>query len=485
MAESPILAFYGDDFTGSTDALESAARSGARSALFVDVPSPETLTRYPGIKIVGVGGRSRSLAPAEMEAELRPAFTALRALGVRHLHYKVCSTFDSSPAIGSIGRAIDVGDAVCGPGPVPLLVGAPQLGRYSVFGNLFARMGAGSNGAIYRLDRHPSMSQHPVTPADESDLRLHLARQTAKRIGLFDVLQVALPDEARRAAFSRLVAVGWDILLIDALYPHQLPIIGELLDSLAQPGRTIFSAGSSSIEAALGGFWASQGRLQPALRWPDPGPAEPLLAASGSCSPVTERQIARALAHGFAEVPVEAEGLADESSAGRAVEAAASGAIAHLRSGRSVIVHTCRGASDPRLAAGAQAFRRNQGMIHAPDSSSGGANPPAPSSPSAATRHVQTDTARILGGALGRIVRLAAAQTGVRRIVIAGGDTSSYAARAMGIEALEMISPIFPGAPLCRASAPSSPIDGLEVNFKGGQVGTVDYFLHLARPKLL
>ncbi len=51
-------------------------------------------------------------------------------------------------------------------------------------------MGIGSNGKIFRLDRHPSMSKHPVTPADESDLRLHLSKQTSKKTGLIDILQV-------------------------------------------------------------------------------------------------------------------------------------------------------------------------------------------------------------------------------------------------------------------------------------------------------
>jgi uncharacterized protein YgbK (DUF1537 family) len=91
------------------------------------------------------------------------------------------------------------------------------------------------------------------------------------------------------------------------------------------------------------------------------------------------------------------------------------------------------------------------------------------------------DTAKILGTALGKVLRGAVEQSSVRRVCIAGGDTSSYAARAMGIEALEMIAPLTPGAPLCRAFAPSSPVDGREVVFKGGQVGAEDYFQTVKR----
>src|SRR6266852_1986404 len=150
--------------------------------------SPVRRTRWSGL---------RSLTPNAMERELRPALKQLRALGVRHVHYKVCSTFDSSPAIGSIGRVIDMASEIFGGRFVPLLAGAPVLGRYCVFGNLFARLG--QEGEAFRLDRHPSMSRHPVTPADESDLRLHLARQTSKKIGLFDILKIDLPATEAKA----------------------------------------------------------------------------------------------------------------------------------------------------------------------------------------------------------------------------------------------------------------------------------------------
>ena len=112
-----------------------------------------------------------------------------------------------------------------------------------------------------------------------------------------------------------------------------------------------------------------------------------------------------------------------------------------LQAGRSVIVHTTRSGSDARIAA-----------------------------------KLKNNTAKILGTALGKVLRGALEQSKVRRLCIAGGDTSSFAARALGIEALEMIAPLTPGAPLCRAFAPGSSADGLEVVFKGGQVGVENYF---------
>ncbi len=428
----PLIAYYGDDFTGSTDAMEFLTRAGIRTVLFTEPPAPEHLARYPGIGAIGVAGCTRALAPVDLERELRPALAALRALGAPHVHYKVCSTFDSSPTVGSIGRAIEVGMDVFGGKFVPLVVGAPPLGRYCVFGNLFARFGIGSEGGIYRLDRHPAMSRHPVTPADESDLRVHLGRQTERSIGLFDILTLARPESDRRAALERIIRDGAEVVLFDLLESEHLARIGGLIEPFGDSERPLFSVGSSGIEMALGAHWAAAKRVSPPASWPNPGAAAPLLAISGSCSPVTMAQIAWAIQNGFSDI-----GLAPNATpieVATAIEAA----IRHLRSGRHVVVHTNPAEAQSHRAAAVPADQ--------------------------------------LGRMLGALARDVLAASGVRRLVVAGGDTSSYAARALGIAAVEMIAPLAPGAPLCRAHAPRSPADGIEVNFKGGQVGSEDYF---------
>ena len=122
-------------------------------------------------------------------------------------------------------------------------------------------------------------------------------------------------------------------------------------------------------------------------------------------------------------------------------------------------MHSSRGDTDPRIAETAAGLAR-RGLD--------------PASAKAAI-------AQLIGTALGGIVRSVAAQVALRRVLIAGGDTSSYAARALGIEAVEVVAPLAPGIPLCRAHAPGSSADGLEVNFKGGQVGAEDYFRFVSR----
>nr|WP_294905594.1 four-carbon acid sugar kinase family protein [uncultured Lacibacter sp.] len=418
-----LLAFYGDDFTGSTDALEFITRAGAKAVLFIEPPTAEQLQQFPQLDVIGVAGKTRALSPVQMEEILIPAFEQLKASGAKQVHYKVCSTFDSSPAVGSIGKAIDCGAEVFQNKLIPVLGGAPSLGRYCVFGNLFARLGIGSNGNIYRLDRHPSMSNHPVTPADESDLRLHIGKQTEKKIGLIDIKQIEQPIEQWTASLK-----DEEVVLVDVMDETQLEKIGEWMQELDD--KTLFSVGGSGVEAALGNYWNKTGLLQPVTQWKQAEKAAPLLVVSGSCSPVTAAQIEWAKANGFEEVTIDAQKTAEEG----AVDATIVNQVAVLlQKKKHVIVHT-------------------------------------------GSKQAANLSSEKLGTALGTIAKHAVLHSNVKRVVVAGGDTSSYAARAMGIDAVEMIAPIVSGAPLCKAYSKNEKINGLEVNFKGGQVGGEDYF---------
>ncbi|MET3125643.1 uncharacterized protein YgbK (DUF1537 family) [Arcicella rosea] len=439
-----LMAYYGDDFTGSTDALEFLSRAGAKTALFIEAPTATQLSAYSDLKAIGVAGLSRSMSPVQMEETLFPTFTALKALGVKHVHYKVCSTFDSSPNIGSIGKAIDVGASVFKNTCIPLLVAAPSLGRYCAFGNLFARMGIGSEGQIHRLDRHPSMSKHPVTPADESDLRIHLAKQTDKKIGLLDILQVAKPYQELKEGLKKQLEEQAGVLLIDAMYESQFSNIGRLLDELAEPDQPLFSVGSSGIEMALGKYWNEIQELQAVTTWEKLEKANPLLVIAGSCSPVTSRQISWALEHGFKEIIIDAQAICDTEINEALLKEYLEKAVSLAQNCHHLIIHT-----------------------------------------NGSKTNVQaTLSSEKLGKALGLIAKKVVSESEVKRVVIAGGDTSSYAARAMKIEAVEMIAPLVAGAPVCKARSANPFINGIEVNFKGGQVGDERYFGILLDGKL-
>jgi 3-oxoisoapionate kinase len=421
--ENILLAFYGDDLTGSTDALEFICRAGAKAVLFLKPPTIARLKAFPGLQAYGVAGRARSLSPAMMEAELVPAFNLMKETGAKHVHYKICSTFDSSPRIGSIGKAMDCGATVFQTKLIPVLGGMPALGRYCVFGNLFAQMGIGSEGEIYRLDRHPSMSKHPITPAYESDLRMHLGTQTKKKIGLIDILEM----EGNIETWLHALKGDEEAVLLDVLNNEQLTKIGEWMESVREQNETLFSVGSSGIEMALGNNWNQAGTLKALSSWPQPEKALPLLVVSGSCSPVTTTQIEYAKANGFEEIIIDAKKVSVEKDIIQHT-------IKILKQGKNLIVHTGK-------------------------------------------RETEAVPSEITGKILGSIAREAIINTGLKRVVVSGGDTSSHAAMEMEIDALEMIAPMVSGAPLCKVHSRNKNIHGIEINLKGGQVGGRDYFL--------
>jgi uncharacterized protein YgbK (DUF1537 family) len=424
--------------------LEALALGGVETVLFVEPPTDDMWRRYPLARAIGVAGNSRTMSPDEMDAALPAAFAALLDQQPKFVHYKVCSTFDSSPTIGSIGRAIDVGQRVFQNRFVPLVVGAPALHRFCVFGNQFARSGLDSE--IYRLDRHPTMRHHPVTPMAEADLRLHLAAQTDRPVALVDAAALEEGYDAAAAQLARAIQQSGDggIVLFDTLTDAHLATIGRLIAAAQeQEQKPLFVAGSSGVEYALSKHWQVNHAHTAGPR-EHATPADRVLVASGSCSPVTERQIAWALAHGFAELPLDTPQLLAADDVAAEVARIANEAAAELDAGRSVIVHSCRGPADPRKGAAAATF-----------------------GPAA--------TARRLGVILGQIVGRVLDRSDVRRLAVTGGDTSGHVARTLGIEALEMIAPLEPGAPLCKASR-SRNLPPIEITFKGGQVGHDDFF---------
>jgi len=135
---APLLTFYGDDFTGSSAVMEVLSFAGIPTMLFLDAPSAKVLKRFPDLQAIGVAGVARSKNPDWMRAHLPPVFEGLKKLGAPLMHYKVCSTFDSSPDTGSIGVAAELGKQIFNPQWIPLVVGAPAIGRYQIFGTLFA-----------------------------------------------------------------------------------------------------------------------------------------------------------------------------------------------------------------------------------------------------------------------------------------------------------------------------------------------------------
>jgi 3-oxoisoapionate kinase len=438
-----LLSFYGDDLTGSTDAMEALTLSGVRTALFLDPATPEQLERLGRLgplQAIGLAGTSRSESPAWMDAHLPVAFGWLKGLDAGVCHYKVCSTFDSAPEVGNIGRALEIGARVFGQHSVPIVVGVPQLRRYTVFGQHFAAM----NGVTYRLDRHPVMSRHPVTPMHEADLRLHLAAQTQLPVQLVDWLSLqgdqadAAVDQAMRSQ-----AQGPHAVLFDVPDLATQRRVGHQLWRQTRAGQSLFTVGSSGVEYALVPEWAAQDLIQgEASVVTSVGAVSQIAVVSGSCSEITALQIRTAGEQGFTLVAVDAARLSSHSQGDAEQLRVLVLAREALDQGRSVIVHSALG----------------------PDSM---ATPHADHEPHA------------IGRRLGRLLRDMVAHRKLQRAVVAGGDTSSHALRELHVHALTvaMALPQTPGSPLCTAHSDDASFDGLQVALKGGQIGRADYFV--------
>ncbi|KQP35633.1 3-oxo-isoapionate kinase OiaK [Pseudorhodoferax sp. Leaf274] len=439
-----LLAYYGDDFTGSTDVLEAFTAAGVPTVLFLQTPDAAALARFPHARCVGLAGQSRGRDPAWMQAHLRPALRALAGLGAPLLQYKVCSTFDSSPTTGSIGCAIDIGVPLMPGNWSPMVVGAPRLGRYQAFGNLFAV----ADGQGWRLDRHPTMSRHPVTPMAEADLRRHLGAQTGRARALVDFTQLKAGRGAHALAQCLDGAGEPPIVLVDVLDDDTLREAGRL--AWEQRGAGVFTASSSGLQYALAAWWRSQGQLPAPVPLPPAAPAGRMAAVSGSCSPVTARQIDQAEADGFALLRLDlARALGPDAQAEVARVLAA--ACAALEQGASPLIYTARGPDDP--------------AVHAFDATAASAGL-SRAQAGQRTGEVLAATMRAL---LDRVPAL-------RRIAVAGGDSSGEVAAALGITALTVAAGLAPGAPLCRAWSADARRDGLEIVLKGGQMGAAGFF---------
>lgn len=441
----PLLSFYGDDFTGSSAVMEVLTFAGVPTVMFLEPPTPQDLKMFPGIQAFGIAGIARSQDPPWMDDTLPPAFAALAEFGAPVAHYKVCSTFDSSPERGSIGKAFEIGAPMLGGTWHPLVVGAPAINRYQVFGNLFA----GVDGENFRLDRHPIMKRHPVTPMDESDLRVHLGRQTDNPIGLLDF--VAMKSGQSEIVIERAQDKGTPIIAIDMFDDETMAEAGRLIWN--QGHARTFAIGSQGVEYALVAHWREAGLLPAEFEPAELSPVDQVFGVSGSCSAINARQIETAEAHGFVVVDLDAARAVDAQEWASELARAKTQAFELLNKGRDVIVTTARGPDDPALA------RTNAAI-----KSSG----------------IPAETINeMLGRALGDLVAAVRREHGIRRVAVAGGDTSGHATTALKAKALSALSPLAPGAPLCQVHSADPDIDGLEITLKGGQMGTPDFFVQV------
>ena len=125
----PLVSWYGDDFTGAAAQMEAMSLAGLPAVLFFDVPTSQQRAKFAGYRGIGFAGIARSKSPTWMAENLPRALRSLAEVGAPISQYKVCSTLDSSPQVGSIGRTIEIALPYFSADWVPLLVAAPPMGR--------------------------------------------------------------------------------------------------------------------------------------------------------------------------------------------------------------------------------------------------------------------------------------------------------------------------------------------------------------------
>ena len=444
LPEGLLLAYYGDDFTGSTDVMEVLTFAGLphgavpRRADAADLARFARLPRYRRRR-----HRAQPLAGMDARRTLPPALRALDALGAPILHYKVCSTFDSSAA-----DRLDRPRARYRSGSYRSCLVSRWSWRAGAAALPGVRQSVRCRGRrAHRLDRHPTMAHHPVTPMAEADLRLHLAHQTSERVALIDL--VALKSGAGQAALERARADGVRAVLFDVVDDATLAEAGRLIWQARGDG--VFAVASSGLEYALVAHWRAAGLLPPAVTTESRGAVDRLLVVSGSCSPVTEGQIGWAVANGFVPVRLDVLATVNPETTPLEIARAADAACDALGQGRDTIVFSAQGPRDAAIATLRDAASRT----------------------GRATDDLQRDVAAALGEVLARVVERSAPA----RVVVAGGDTSGEATGRLDIHALEAVMPLAPGGPLCLAHRRGRP--SMEIVLKGGQIGGADFFGHV------
>lgn len=423
-----LLTMLGDDFTGSTDVMLQYHRLGLDGVLFLGIPEPEELAAAAEkAPVVGIATTVRSLPTSRMRPVVEAGLRQLATLDPLLVQYKVCSTADSSPDVGSFEPAISAGRRLFGPQPVPVLVAQPSLGRYTAFGNHFAR---DANG-IHRLDRLPAMAAHPVTPMLEADLRVHVGSQLGATVGglsLVELRSMASADPVLR----RIGADGHQAFVIDAVDDDDLAAIGRLLLDL--PVRPLFAVGSGGLSTAIGRALVGADSVPPRPF----APVAALLVVSGTTSAQGLRQIEAAVAAGWVSLPLDVGLLGHGPAAWLAqVDVVAARAVEALEDDPpGVIVHT------------------------------------------ASAGHARGEAVDVVavGESLARMVLACRAARGVTRVLIAGGDTSGHVITALEADRLTVLTSVAEDLLLGRLSSRLEDVDGLEVVLKGGQLGPVDLF---------
>jgi uncharacterized protein YgbK (DUF1537 family) len=414
---SLVLGAVADDLTGATDLANTLCRGGMKTIQTIGVPSPERALEDADALVVAL--KTRSIAADEAVRLSLDGLEALRARGARKFLFKYCSTFDSTDK-GNIGPVAEAMLDRLGTDVTVFCPAFPENGRRVFNGYLFV-------GDV--LLSESGMQHHPITPMTDANLVRVLARQTRKRVGRIDLDIVRSGEGAVRAAVASARAQGISHLVVDAASDEDLRTIGLGTDELA------LVTGGSGIALGLPELFARQGLFRPSSGADVlPHVDGPAAVISGSCSPATLIQVAY-MQRRKPALQLDTRAL---DRPGSLVDAALRWAEAHLGEG-PILISASSSPDDVRTTQ---------------------------------ARFGKETAGERIEHILGKVAEGLRA-LGVRRFVVAGGETSGAVVRELGVRALRIGRQIDPGVPWTETIDPPP----MALALKSGNFGGEDFFL--------
>lgn len=415
-----LLGCIADDFTGATDLASMLVRGGMRTVQTIGVPDCAD-TPEPDADALVVALKSRTIPAADAIAQSLEALDWLKRQGCRQFFFKYCSTFDSTKA-GNIGPVTEALLDVLGADFTIACPAFPENGRTVYRGHLFV----GDT-----LLNESGMEKHPLTPMTDSDLIRVLASQTKSRAGLLRYDDIARGPRATKAAASSLRADGVRIAIADAVSNDDLRTLGQAFNDMP------LLTGGSGLALGLPDNFRAAGLLAhsaEAARLPGVGGSAVVLA--GSSSRASNGQVARWRSNRPAW-RIDPLALARDEPV---VDQALDFFNQHQKADQQAVLIYATATPDVL-----QQVQQQLGVERA---------------------------SQLVEEALAEIARRLAAQ-GVRRFVVAGGETSGAVVQALGVSRLRIGAPIDPGVPWTIGA---SKYGDIALALKSGNFGSEDFF---------
>ncbi|WP_349973782.1 3-oxo-tetronate kinase [Pseudomonas caspiana] len=411
----PLLGCIADDFTGATDLANMLVRGGMRTVQSIGIPTAEMAADLDADAIV-IALKSRTTPAAEAVEESLAALQWLRERGCEQIFFKYCSTFDSTAA-GNIGQVSEALLKKLGSDFTLACPAFPENGRTIFRGHLFVQD---------QLLNECGMQHHPLTPMTDANLVRVLQSQTQQKVGLLRYDSIAKGVGGVRSKIAELRADGVSMAIADALSDADLYTLGEACADLP------LLTGGSGLALGLPGNFRKAGKLRDI----DAARLEPVVGGevvlAGSASVATNGQVAAWLEANRPALRINPLELA----AGRpVVEQALEFA---RKAGETVLIYATSSPDEVK------AVQQQLGVERA---------------------------GALVEDALGQIAK-GLLNAGVRRFVVAGGETSGAVVQALGVQLLKIGAQIDPGVP----ATVSSGAQPLALALKSGNFGGRDFF---------